>query len=180
MGAKFSPTPRLLIVGASETGKTTLAKMIARELEKRTFAVTVYDPLISEWSPDALVSGDEEEFFSDLDAQYQAGKRQAVFIDEADTILSVAHRRNFWVLTRGRHFLLSPHVITQRPALVAPTIRGQCNQAYVFQVSTADAKLLADDFACEGLRDAPNLQQGEYLHVHWKNKIKTLDRGRIF
>jgi hypothetical protein len=177
---KHNQTPRLLIVGASETGKSLLSKSIARELEKRGYAVTVYDPVLSEWTNEATVTANAEEFFLDLADKYDDGQKQAVFIDEADTLLNIGMRENHWIMTRGRHYLLSPHVITQRPALVAPTVRGMCNELYCFRTSKADAKLLSEDFSHEGLLAAPDLMQGEFLHCYWKDKIKTLDKSRIF
>jgi len=177
---KETQTPRILIVGASETGKSLLAKSIARDMEKRNIAVTVYDPLVSEWSPESFVSDDEVKFFVEIDKTYKEGLKQAVFVDEADTLLSIAHKHNHWLLTRGRHYAIMPHVITQRPALVAPTVRGMCNQLFVFRTSKEDAKLLASDFAHDGILEAPTLNQGEFLHCYWKDRQKVVDKGRIF
>ena len=195
-------TPRVLIVGSGESGKSLLAKSIANDMEKRGMAVTVYDPINTEWSPNAFVTFNEEEFFEEIEKSYQEGRKQAVFVDEADTLLSIGQKENFWLLTRGRHFGLSTYVITQRPALVAPSARNQCNELFCFRVSESDATLLNDDFvpgnkpvvpvatkpgekpivqvAGYNLLDAPNLLQGEYLRCYWKDKHKALDKGRIF
>lgn len=173
-------TPRILIVGTGESGKSLLAKSMAAHYEKSGLAVTVFDPIMTEWSADAFVTFDEPEFFEEIQKSYNEELTQAVFVDEADTLFSIGQKENFWLLTRGRHFKLYMHVITQRPALVAPTIRSQCNELYVFRVSKADAKLLAEDFAHEGVLEATELQQGEYLHVYWKDKKKALDKGKIF
>lgn len=173
-------TPRILIVGASETGKSLLAKSIARDLESKGLRVTVFDPVLSVWSEKAEVTEAESEFFVLLSDAHAAGYKQAVFVDEADTLLSIAHKQNHWLLTRGRHYGLMVHVITQRPALVAPTVRGMCNQLFLFRSSKDDAKLLAQDFAHDGLLTAPELKQGEFLRCYWKDKTKTVDKGRIF
>lgn len=173
-------TPRILIVGCSESGKSTLAKAMARNLEKRGVTVTVYDPINSEWSPEAFVTYDQKEFFEEVKQSHASGEKQVAFMDEADTLLSVADKQNHWILTRGRHYAIMPVPITQRPALVAPTVRGQCNELYCFAVSKPDAKLLAEDFAHDGLLAAPSLNQGEYLHCHWVNKQKVVDKGKIF
>ena len=180
MSTATSMTPRILIVGSSETGKSLLAKSIAREMESRGIIVTVYDPVMSEWSEHAFVTHDEAAFLEELKSNYESGEPQAVFIDEADTLLSISHKHNHWILTRGRHFGLHPYVITQRPALVAPTVRSQCNELYCYRVSKDDAILLADDFAHEGIKDATELNQGEYIHCYWRDKKKVVDKGKIF
>jgi DNA helicase HerA-like ATPase len=174
-------TPRILIVGGSETGKSLLAKKVALELIKTDLYITVYDPVLADdWPEDAFVSDDEVAFWEEVNAVHEGGHNQAVFVDEADTILSISHKHNHWLLTRGRHYGIEPFVITQRPVLVAPTIRALCNELYCFRVSAADAKLLSDDFAHPDILAATELGQGEFLRCFWKDKRKIVDKGRIF
>jgi DNA helicase HerA-like ATPase len=173
-------TPRIFIVGTSESGKSLLAKSVAVEAEKHGEIITVYDPVLSEWSENAFVTCDPTEFFEEIEKVYKSGKRQKVFIDEADTLMAIGDKQNHWLLTRGRHYGLEPFLITQRPALVAPTVRTQCNQAFVFQLSKDDARLMSDDFAHDDLLQAPSLLQGEFLHVRWQDKKRVVDKGRVF
>ena len=173
-------TPRVFIVGASETGKSLLAKSVAREMDARGEIVTVYDPVLSDWSENAFVTDNPDLFFEELAKVHSGGNPQLVFIDEADTLLSISEKQNHWMLTRGRHYGFTTYVITQRPALVAPTIRAMCNELFCFQISKDDAKLLAGDFAHEGILQAPELRQGEFLHCYWRDKNKVVDKGRIF
>lgn len=173
-------TPRILIVGTGESGKSLLAKTMAKHFESGGYRVTVYDPIETEWSENAFVTSDINEFFEHVQDVGASGELQAVFVDEADTILSISDKANHWLLTRGRHMNITSIVITQRPKLVAPTVRTQCNELYCFKVARDDAKCVSEDFAHEDLMQAPDLIQGEYLRCYWKDKNKTVDKGRIF
>lgn len=95
-------------------------------------------------------------------------------------MLTMAHRDNWWLFTRGRHFGIEACAITQRPTLIAPTVRGMCNDVFVFKVSKSDAQMLANDYAAQGLENASELDQGEFLRSSWKNKKKSVDKLKIF
>jgi len=168
-----------LVVGVTLSGKSTLARQVLAECIRVGIPAIVYDPLISGWYG-ARVYGDETSFFAAIIEAANSGKQTLVIIDEADTLLSMSHRHNWWLLLRGRHFGLKIFVLTQRPSLVAPTCRGMCTQCFTFQVSKKDATLLVDDYAAPALINAPKLVQGEYLRAHWVNKLKVVDRGKVF
>ncbi len=168
-----------LITGCTLSGKSTLAKLMVSDAKKRGIASVIYDPTLSEWDSEHITDG-EHEFFYMLNDAHKKGFPVFVVIDEADTILSMSHRHNWWLFMRGRHFGFEVCAITQRPKLVAPTIRGNAGEFYVFAVAKSDAQELADDINADGLIIAPTLRQGEFLRAYWKDGKKVVDRHRIF
>lgn len=172
--------PHRLVVGSTMTGKTTVARTLAAEAVRRGVAVTVYDPLNSDWHTDNVYTC-EEEFFSAASSLANSGAKQLAIIDEADTVLNAGNRQRLWIATRGRHYGIELVLITQRPTLIVPTARNMCGELYAFRVSSSDAALLAQDFADDRIKDrAPALSQGQFLRSYWKNGKKELDIFRAF
>jgi hypothetical protein len=180
-GKANAPTPRILIVGTGESGKTLMAKATACEMEKRGLYVLVFDPIDDEgWPEHCFQTSSLAALFEEIEASAGEGKERVLFIDEASEAMSIGQKENHWLATRGRHYFSLIVFITQRPALIAPTVRNLCNEIYCFTVSPADAKLLADDFNHDGLLEASTLGQGEFLHVYWKDKKRVCEKGRVF
>ncbi len=167
-----------MIVGATETGKTTLAKITAAQGLAAGLAAIVYDPMLSDWGDGACVADNWPDFLKLLEENGRSGA--LVFVDEADTCLSISDRPNWWLLTRGRHYGFRVHLITQRPQLVAPTVRGMCATLFCFRVSSSDAAMLSNDFTDERLKSASGLAQGEFLHSRWLNGARELSKYNVF
>jgi hypothetical protein len=173
-----------LIVGATETGKTRLAKLIAQKrMESEAFLIPTrqlaLDGLGSGWCEGVEVVTEWTEFHKAVIRNHSQGYATACYVDEADMHLSMSDRDHWWALTRGRHFGMDVTVITQRPALVAPTVRGQCATLHCFRVSDSDAQLLAADFAADAMRDmVTKLKQGEWCAVEWEKSTgeKTVNQ----
>lgn len=169
-----------LIVGGSLTGKTSMAKTLAAHYANRGIYATVYDPLASDWPDGSIVTSDPEMFLAILRERNRDGQRQLVIVDEADTLLSQSDRPNWWLATRGRHYGLENIFCTQRPQMIAPTVRNQTHELYCFRVSADDANKLSQDFADARIQDAVNLDQGEFLWSRWENGKKVLDKFRAW
>ena len=170
----------VLFTGVTQSGKTTAARAYAREFCRRKQPVVVYDPTAmtstigGDWGESARVFSDRDEFlaFVTSDKMYPCH----LFIDEADEIFSLRQPENFWLLKKGRHFGIFCYVITQRPKMVAPTVRNQCVEAYVFRLSADDMKMIGNDFALDLTRY--QLQQGDYLRIMAASP--KIERGNIF
>lgn len=172
--------PHKLIVGGSGTGKSTLAKLMESEAVKLGILSVVYDPTLSpDWATENVFC-DEYEFFECLAKEHKKGCPILAMVDEADTLLSMSHRHNWWLFMRGRHFGIEAVAITQRPTNVAPSIRGNCSELFAFRIPRSDALALADDFAADGIAKAATLSQGEFLKCYWKDRKKVVDRFRVF
>lgn len=156
-----------LICGMTESGKTTLAHQIAnyyanlKNDERRE--IIVYDPMMTpttagSWPESAVLFTKKIEFLNYIK---KIGGRYVIFIDESDNIFSHEQRENNWILTKGRHFGFEVFLITQRPKMIAPSVRAQCSTAYVFRLGRNDLRMVGDDFAHE-IADI-SLDQGDYL-----------------
>lgn len=159
-----------LILGIGGMGKSTLAFTLAQSHVDRSEGVLIADPNDDPgWPSGPLVRklppGDD--LALRLMALAKRSKRCALFIEEAGE--TIGHGKvaaqSQWLLTRCRHWGHRSYVIAQRANLVPPTVRSQCTIGYVFRQSPMDAKLLAQDFADDGLLDAPQLARGEFLYV---------------
>lgn len=169
----------ILIVGATETGKSRLAKKLCEtRVKSRKYGNTahiVLDALGAYWGDGVEVVQSFEELHAAI-IEYHADKIPlCVYVDEADIFLSMRNPENHWLLLRGRHFGVSVVVITQRPAMVAPSVRGMCATLHSFSVSEADAKMLANDYACPALAKVlVGQKQGHWHHVRWEGGEKKI------
>ena len=168
-----------LIVGTTLSGKSTIAKMMVRDAARRGIVPVIYDPTLSAWESE-FITCDEGEFIEILRYNYEDKRKIFAIIDEADTLLSMSHRHNWWLFMRGRHFGIECCAITQQPSGVAPAIRNNAADLFVFNTSKNYAEMLANDFSAPELSRAPELRQGEFLHSHWKDGKKVVDSMKAF
>ena len=92
-----------------------------------------------------------------------------VVIDEAANFFRVGQLENHWVFSRGRHDAILPIAIAQRLKMMAPNVREQASDLYVFCSGVEASKTLAEEYNCDDLLSAPELSQGEFLHVRWQD-----------
>ncbi len=151
----------VLILGMTMSGKTTLGRGLAAEYGHRGIGRLVLDPIGDpRWPADRLTT-DPEEFL----AWCQQARGCAVFIDEAGEVVGRYQDEQHWLATRSRHYGHRAHFLAQRAQQIAPLVRDQCTTLFLFRVSLSDAKLLADEWGREELRQAHTLGQGEYFAV---------------
>lgn len=182
--------PHVLICGVTQTGKTTLGRKFARELSrpKNAPVLLVFDPVATEtlggdWPENALIFSEREIFMEYVHAirerRVTSGDANgyAIFIDEADLIFSHAQPENAWLLTKGRHMGMRIFLMTQRPKMVSPSVRGQCGVVYAFRLSRTDLKMLGDDTAHNDIEKI-SLDAGDYLVL--KSGTSHLERFNVF
>ena len=168
------------IYGSTLSGKSTLARALVAAARNDNIVPIIYDPTESKlWSSD-YVTSDSAEFFYMLKQAHEQNFKIFAVVDEADTLLSVSEKENHWLASRGRHFGLELCVITQRPQMIAPTVRGQTGEQFLFNIGVNDAKFLANDHGAQGFEDAPELVKGEFLHCRWEGNEKRVDKFKIF
>lgn len=134
--------------GVTQSGKTTLARRIARDLSEKGHVIIVHDPvgtltLGGGWPESAIICGDEEELLSVLEDDECPAAH--VFIDEAGDVFGHTQRYNSWLATKGRHFGLYLHIITQRPKMILPSVRNQVGRSYVFRLARDDMREVGAD-----------------------------------
>lgn len=151
-----------LVVGQTEAGKSSLVKWLIREMLRHGRPVLILDPL---YDDDFREMGDfhtdDPELFFKVAWR---NKSCNLVIDEAGEMIGQHGRDLNKLATQSRHLGHSAIFITQRPALLAPTIRAQCAWLAAFSVSPDDAKLLAGDFNAPALiTAAPAFGKGDYM-----------------
>lgn len=152
--------PHSLIVGQTESGKTTLAIHLAQEYQKRGIKVAVLDPMLDRrWSADFIT--DDPQAFT---AVARSSRRCALFVDESGAVIGRYNDEFFWLATQARHLGHNSHFITQRAAQLNPTVRDQCGHLFAFRLSFRDAKVLSDEYGMRELSTAYELQK---FHFYW-------------
>lgn len=144
----------------TESGKTTLARSLARRYQKKGIPVLVLDPYKSSaWNADYLTDCPDE-FLETV----KISKSCALFIDECGSFFDQGYSIPLlWIATNSRHYGHNAHFISQRAQQISPTVRDQCSHLFLFKQSFDDAKLLTRNFATDELLAAPSLKKGEYL-----------------
>jgi hypothetical protein len=157
----------------TESGKTTLAKALAREYKARGFGVIVLDPLADPaWNCDFRT----HEVGAFLKAFY-ASRACMAFIDESGDAIGHYDDVMIRTATRGRHWGHSCHYLTQRGALLSPTVRDQCSHLFLFTSGHRDCKTHSDEWNQPELLEARNLPRGHYFHA---TRYGFLERGKLW
>ena len=169
-----------LYTGVSQSGKTTLARAIARRLAGQGQNGAVFDPLGTAtagggWPQGWPVFEDPDEFIAY--ASDPANIRIHLFIDEAHEILGHDQRDNFWMLTKGRHFGLFLHLMTQRPNKLHPDVRSQCGTCYLFRLAQDDAYDIGKDYGHNAVHKI-NLDRGDFLVL--ESGSPAIRRANVF
>jgi len=148
-----------LIVGMTESGKTTLAKNLASNLVLKKQPVMVLDILGSAWGVNYQTNKIE-----DFMAKVSEVKNCYIFIDEAGEV-GALNKEFMWLATRSRHYGHSVFFITQRSLQLKPIIRAQCQQLFLFCSAKRDCHMLYEDFNHLDLLNGSILRQGEFFHA---------------
>jgi hypothetical protein len=157
----------------TESGKTTLAKHLARRYKSNDVPVIVLDSLNDpEWICDYQTT-DPDEFLR----VFWASKRCACFIDEAGDAVGRFNTVMQKTATRGRHWGHSVHYISQRGVQIAPTVRDQCGHLFLLTSSLADSKVHANEWNQPRLLNANQLRKGNYFHC---TRFGVLSQGSLF
>lgn len=150
-----------LILGMTESGKTTLAKKLAASYQARGIKVLVLDPMGDpEWNADFQTSSVNT--FLDV---FWSSRRCAAFIDEAGEAVGQFDKVMHKTATKGRHWGHSVHYLSQRGAQIARTVRDQCGNLFLFTTALEDSKIHANEWNKPELRNANALEQGHYYHA---------------
>lgn len=149
-----------MVIGRTESGKTTLLKRLIRYYHGRGLNCLVLDALNDPtWGADFVT--DDPDLFIDV---AKANVDCILMIDESGEMVGHYDREAFWLATQSRHFGHSSFFASQRAQQIAPTVRHQTSALALFRVSKSDAKILYDDFVDDLILTAPGLDQGEYIY----------------
>lgn len=156
----------------TESGKTTLAKELARRARLNGRAVIVLDPMHDNWNAD-FQTDDVSTFLR----VFWESQSCDVFIDESGDAIGRYNDAMIRTATKGRHWGHKVHYITQRGAQLSMTVRAQCSRIFLFSIWPDDAKAMAASFNQPALLEAANLGKGDYIYYR---RFGAIQRGNIF
>jgi hypothetical protein len=165
--------PHSLILGQTESGKTTLAKRMCQAYGRAGVKRIVLDPMNDPGWQAEFRTTDPDAFL----AAFWASESCAAFIDEAGESVGRFDLVMQRTATKGRHWGHNVHYLTQRGTQLAMTVRDQCSHLFLFTTGLKDCKTHADEWNQPLLLDAASLKAGEYFHV---NRFGLFQRGNIF
>lgn len=149
-----------IIVGASYSGKSNLAKRFAENARQKGQGILVFDPLRSNGWPESAEKYSTPEAFLDAIETVQSTH---VFIDEAKVLWNHDTKRADAVLYQKRHQGLLVYVIGQRAeGMIPPNARNQCSKIFAFRQSKKDAETLAAEYG-ELLLNITKLPKNEFI-----------------
>lgn len=161
-----------MIVGMTESGKTTLAVLLCKAFKSKGIRTAVLDPLRDpRWDAD-FVTADSAEFM----AWARANKSAMLFVDEGGQSIGRYNTEMEWLATQARHWGHCSWFLTQRASMIPATIRHQCSKVFMFAVSTNDAKVFADEWNELGLKMLDRFRPGEFVIV---SRFEKMKHGRL-
>lgn len=153
-----------LIVGMTETGKSSLARAMAREYTKAGHVPIVLDVTRNkEWGSDAIIFTDPDELLRYVQDPQQC-LRQPIFVEEAGLAVNKYSSQFQWLTTFSRHHGMRCHIVAQRAEMVDKTVRSQCANLAAFGLAPDDAKAYAREFNGKEILQCMTFQPGTYIH----------------
>lgn len=163
----------ILIYGQTTSGKSVLGKIMAQKYLDSGVGVMVFTPLPEQW-PCHFQTSDISEFVEIAMLENEC----ALFVDEGSEVFNLGRKENHILATRGRHRGHRLHVLAQRGfSAIAPIVRDQASDLYLFNVSLYDARKLADEWNDETILNAAELPPGTCIH---KRRMKPAREIKIF
>lgn len=150
------------------SGKTELAKVLARNFTARKTGVLVHDKFWSDWGQDenpelVRVTDNDDEFIEWV----KTSQSCALFVDEApETCGRTKENEKFVFLgTQSRHWGHRAHFISQGLTQINPKIRSQCENQFVFALTKAEADKLFKETGEEMFLKCADLRPGQFFKV---------------
>lgn len=156
-----------LITGTTGSGKSSLAKMIAKGLQKRGHNCLVLDPMQSlDWgsqsvsakSNTTIIYKDSATFLSTV----KESKDAFIFVDEAGTEIGRYNNEMDWLATTGRHFGHQSTFICHRVTQLSPVLRSNCSKCYLFATDQKSMEVMSLEFNQKSIEKI-RLKQFEFL-----------------
>lgn len=148
------------IFGSTMSGKTTLAKSLARDYQAKGIPCIVYDPRLTPWGAGAYVTASVEQFRQTA----RLSRRCALFFDDGGRIQR-GSKDDEWLFTESRHEGHRLHVTAQGGPQLTPTMRESLSAVCLFRCGRKVAAFWQEEFAVDDAGAAADLQQYEFLFV---------------
>lgn len=164
----------LLICGATESGKTTLARILVRTWCRAGKYALIYDPYESHWYC--------KDVYTDIDMFIDEAKHRKncmVVVDESGLALDRHDKEHLWLATESRHYGHSVIFVSQRPQLLSPNIRHQTQICYMFGMTPDDTYIISQDYNHPEVSTMEPLQQFQCLKIRrFKPVVRLLVDAR--
>lgn len=145
--------PHNLVVGMTESGKTSLAKLYCDGFKKSGIKTMVLDPVHDTgWNAD-FQTHDPEMFLKVVKSE----RNCMIFVDESGSAIGRYNSEMEWLATTSRHLGHSCWFIMQDATQVAPIIRGNCTKAFVFACDPKLIERVASEWNEQTLRNCERL-----------------------
>jgi len=151
--------PHHLILGMTESGKTTHGKALSKEYRSQGIETIVLDPNCDPGWQASFQTADPNEFLR----VFWKSKSCAVFIDEGAEVAGRYDTAMQITATKGRHWGHNVHYVCQGATGLAPIIRGQCSRLSLFTMNGEAIKILEREFN-KDLKAAANFPPGTYIY----------------
>jgi len=161
-----------LIVGTTQSGKSTLAKLLCSNLKAKGMRCAVLSPTNE--------TGWEAEFKTSDGGLFLKFARENekcfLFVDESGDAIGRYNEEMNWLATGSRHKGHSVIFNVQASSQISTAIRSCCQDAYIFATSRGVLKLLAEDFNEPEILKHEKLPQYHFLAV---SRFAALRVGRL-
>ena len=154
------------IFGPTLCGKTTLAKSLCGDFERKGIRTLVLDPYNADW-PCTYQTRKIGEFL----AKAKASRSCALFVDESGQ-LDLRDAEHEWLLTGSRHFGHVCHVIGQTGVQLTPLGRSSITRLFLFRSTEETADYWREVFVDDRIRDATKLQRFEFIRAEMFGDVK--------
>ena len=145
-----------LILGMTESGKTSLAKQLIKEFQKKGIHCISLDPLGDPSFGSDFATNDPAEF----ESMWKRSRSCACFIDEAGSVGKFSETLRE-AATKGRHWGHHFYFLSQKATQIEPLVRDQCGVLFLFRTGNQSRKMLSEEF------DEPKLLDPvEMLYFH--------------
>ena len=161
------------MIGMTESGKSTLGKLLAKQLVAQGKTVAVFDPI---YDPDWVATFKTDDI-SELREYLEKTRSVYVFVDESGEVFNEGNdTSNAWLATRSRHYGHSCFFLAQRAIQVPKTMRDQCGKLFLFTSSASDGMIHCEEWNKQELRRCNELPQ---MHFYTGTRFGTLERMEI-
>lgn len=154
------------IFGPTLCGKTTLARHLCADFERRGIRCLVLDPYNAEW-PATYQTRKIGEFLQ----KAKASRSCALFVDESGQ-LDLRDAEHEWLLTGSRHFGHVCHVIGQTGVQLTPLGRSSITRLFLFRSTEETANYWREVFVDDRIRDATKLERFEFIRAEMFGEVK--------
>ena len=164
---------RILILGASESGKSSIAKHLVKLYQTTTDKpVLVCDPMGYEWEHADFVTTD----INVLLEKAQVLENCFIFIDEAQTTIGNYPKEKIWFTAQSRHNRHSVAIAAHRSVHVSRDMVPHFNLFYLLSQTRKDALEMSEHLNDENVKEIMHYKALQFMRFQ---RFKEPKRGKI-